>query len=105
MRLAANAASQAVVSVDTGNISDHWLLSLQTEVARRGATSPQVSFTATESEHAIAAVPDGSVDLGFVENPVTPTGLGTCRGGSGRAGDRGAAGSQVDSTGAGRGRP
>ncbi len=56
----------------------HWLLSLQTEATRRNSTAPQVILTATNSEHAIAAVRDGSVDLGFVENPGTPKGLATC---------------------------
>ena len=56
----------------------HWLLSLQAEAARRGDTPPQVILTATNSDHAIASVRDGGADLGFVENPGTPKGLGTC---------------------------
>ncbi|OBH92551.1 LysR family transcriptional regulator [Mycobacterium sp. E2733] len=68
------AASQTI----SEQLMPHWLLSLQTEAARRGGAAPQVSLTATNSEHAIAAVRDGSVDLGFVENPGTPKGLGTC---------------------------
>ncbi|OBG78796.1 LysR family transcriptional regulator [Mycobacterium sp. E3305] len=68
------AASQTI----SEQLMPHWLLSLQTEATRRGGSAPQVILTATNSEHAIAAVRDGSVDLGFVENPGTPTGLGTC---------------------------
>ncbi|OJZ69928.1 LysR family transcriptional regulator [Mycobacterium paraffinicum] len=68
------AASQTI----SEQLMPHWLLSLQAEATRRGGSAPQVILTATNSEHAIAAVRDGSVDLGFVENPGTPTGLGTC---------------------------
>ncbi|BCI87300.1 hypothetical protein NIIDMKKI_25060 [Mycobacterium kansasii] len=35
-------------------------------------------LTATNSEHAIAAVRGGAADLGFVENPGPPKGLGSC---------------------------
>ncbi|WP_374025542.1 LysR family transcriptional regulator [Mycobacterium sp. HNNTM2301] len=68
------AASQTI----SEQLMPHWLLSLQAEATRRGGSAPQVILTATNSEHAIAAVRDGSVDLGFVENPGTPKGLGTC---------------------------
>ena len=68
------AASQTI----SEQLMPHWLLSLQTEAKRRGGTAPQVILTATNSDHAIAAVRDGAVDLGFVENPGTPTGLGSC---------------------------
>ncbi|OBF50846.1 LysR family transcriptional regulator [Mycobacterium sp. 852002-53434_SCH5985345] len=68
------AASQTI----SEQLMPHWLLSLQTEATRRGVVAPQVSLTATNSEHAIAAVRDGSADLGFVENPGTPKRLGTC---------------------------
>jgi DNA-binding transcriptional LysR family regulator len=68
------AASQTI----SEQLMPHWLLSLQSESTRRGGNSPQVILTATNSEHAIAAVRDGTVDLGFVENPGTPKGLGTC---------------------------
>jgi len=67
------AASQTI----SEQLMPHWLLSLQTEAKRRRGTAPQVILTATNSEHAIAAVRDGTVDLGFVENPGTPTGLGS----------------------------
>ncbi len=68
------AASQTIAE----QLMPHWLLSLQTEAARRGAVVPRVVLTATNSEHAIASVRDGTVDLGFVENPGPPTGLGNC---------------------------
>ncbi len=56
----------------------HWLVSLQAAAARRAGTLPQVILTATNSEHAIASVRDGGADLGFVENPGPPKGLGSC---------------------------
>ncbi len=68
------AASQTIAE----QLMPHWLLSLQTDAARRGVTAPQVTLTATNSEHAIASVRDGTVDLGFVENPGPPKGLGSC---------------------------
>ena len=68
------AASQTIAE----QLMPHWLLSLQAEVTRRGSVVPQVVLTATNSEHAIASVRDGTVDLGFVENPGTPRGLGSC---------------------------
>ncbi len=68
------AASQTIAE----QLMPHWLLSLQAEATRRGSVVPQVVLTATNSEHAIASVRDGTVDLGFVENPGTPRGLGSC---------------------------
>jgi DNA-binding transcriptional LysR family regulator len=68
------AASQTI----SEQLMPHWLLSLQAESTRHGDKTPQVILTATNSDHAIAAVRDGTVDLGFVENPGTPKGLGTC---------------------------
>ena len=68
------AASQTI----SEQLMPHWLLSLQAESTRRGDNAPQVILTATNSDHAIAAVRDGTVDLGFVENPGTPKGLGSC---------------------------
>ncbi|OBG78117.1 MULTISPECIES: LysR family transcriptional regulator [unclassified Mycobacterium] len=56
----------------------HWLLSLQAEATRRSVSVPRVILTATNSEHVIAAVRDGSADLGFIESPGTPQGLGCC---------------------------
>jgi DNA-binding transcriptional LysR family regulator len=52
-----------------------WLVSLQAAATRRGVTAPNVILTATNSEHAIAAVRDGTADLGFIEGPGTPRGL------------------------------
>jgi DNA-binding transcriptional LysR family regulator len=68
------AASQTI----SEQLMPAWLLSLQTAARRRGGTVPQVILTATNSEHAIAWVRDGSADLGFVENPGPPKGLGSC---------------------------
>lgn len=68
------AASQTI----SEQLMPHWLLSLQAESTRRGEAAPQVILTATNSEHAIASVRDGTVDLGFVENPGIPKGLGSC---------------------------
>jgi DNA-binding transcriptional LysR family regulator len=52
-----------------------WLVSLQAAALRRGATAPEVIMTATNSDHAIAAVRDGDADLGFIETPHVPSGL------------------------------
>jgi len=67
-------ASQTIAE----HLMPHWLLSLQAADTRRGGTAPQVVLTATNSEHAIASVRDGTADLGFVENPGSPKGLGSC---------------------------
>jgi DNA-binding transcriptional LysR family regulator len=52
-----------------------WLVSLQVAASRLGATPPEVIMTATNSDHATAAVLDGSADLGFIETPHLPNGL------------------------------
>jgi DNA-binding transcriptional LysR family regulator len=52
-----------------------WLVSLQAAALRHGATAPDVIMTATNSDHAIAAVRDGDADLGFIETPHVPSGL------------------------------
>jgi DNA-binding transcriptional LysR family regulator len=52
-----------------------WLVSLQASATRRGEAAPNVILTATNSDHAIAAVRDGTADLGFIESPGTPRGL------------------------------
>ena len=52
-----------------------WLVSLQATAAGRGGTAPEVVLTATNSDHAIAAVRDGGADLGFIETPGLPRGL------------------------------
>lgn len=44
-----------------------WLVSLQAAALRHGAVAPEISFTATDSEGAIAAVRDGHAELGFIE--------------------------------------
>jgi DNA-binding transcriptional LysR family regulator len=52
-----------------------WLVSLQAAATRSGRTAPEVILTATNSDHAISAVRDGSADLGFIESPGVPSGL------------------------------
>jgi DNA-binding transcriptional LysR family regulator len=52
-----------------------WLVSLQAAALRHGAAAPDVIMTATNSDHAIAAVRDGDADLGFIETPHVPSGL------------------------------
>jgi molybdate transport repressor ModE-like protein len=64
-------ASQTIAE----QLMPRWLVSLHAAAARRGVTAPNVILTATNSEHAIAAVRDGSADLGFIESPGTPAGL------------------------------
>jgi molybdate transport repressor ModE-like protein len=64
-------ASQTIAE----QLMPRWLVSLQAAATRRGVTAPNVILTATNSEHAIEAVRDGSADLGFIESPGTPAGL------------------------------
>ncbi|WKG06007.1 LysR family transcriptional regulator [Mycolicibacterium sp. HK-90] len=52
-----------------------WLVSLQADAARRGVSAPRVILSAANSDQVIAAVHDGSADLGFIESPGAPTGL------------------------------
>jgi DNA-binding transcriptional LysR family regulator len=52
-----------------------WLVSLQVAANRLGAVTPEVIMTATNSDHAITAVRDGNVDLGFIETPYLPRGI------------------------------
>lgn len=52
-----------------------WLVALQVATNRLGATTPEVIMTATNSDQAIAAVRDGTADLGFIETPYVPTNL------------------------------
>lgn len=52
-----------------------WLVSLQVTTSRYGAIAPEVIMTATNSDQAIAAVRDGTADLGFIETPHAPTAL------------------------------
>ncbi|ORX16036.1 LysR family transcriptional regulator [Mycobacterium szulgai] len=57
------AASQTVAE----HLLPRWLVSLQAAAQRRGAVAPEVTFDATDSEGAIAAVRDGRAELGFIE--------------------------------------
>ena len=66
-------ASQTIAE----QLMPHWLVSLQADWPA-GGTAPEVVLTATNSERAIAAVRDGRADLGFVEKPGPPRGLGSC---------------------------
>lgn len=66
-------ASQTIAE----QLMPRWLVSLQASFARRGGTAPEVVLTAANSVKAIAAVRDGSADLGFVEKPGPPRGLGS----------------------------
>jgi DNA-binding transcriptional LysR family regulator len=52
-----------------------WLVSMRAAANLRGATVPEVIMTATNSDHAIAAIRDGAADLGFIETPHVPGGL------------------------------
>lgn len=65
------AASQTVAE----QLLPRWLVSLQAAALRRGAVAPEVSFDATDSEGAIAAVRDGQAELGFIEIRGTLSGL------------------------------
>lgn len=56
----------------------HWLLSLQGSEPQDTNPVPQVVLTSSNSPEVIASVRDGTADLGFVENPGTPVGLGSC---------------------------
>ncbi len=64
-------ASQTIAE----QLMPRWLVSLQAAATRRGGSAPNVILTATNSEHAIAAVRDGTADLGLIESPGPPTGL------------------------------
>ncbi|MHC9293618.1 LysR family transcriptional regulator [Mycobacterium sp. LTG2003] len=52
-----------------------WLVSLQADAQRRRDRAPEVILTAANSDQVIAAVRDGSAELGFIESPGTPKGL------------------------------
>jgi DNA-binding transcriptional LysR family regulator len=64
-------ASQTIAE----QLMPRWLVSLRAAATQRGGTAPNVILTATNSDHAIAAVRDGTADLGFIESPGTPRGL------------------------------
>ncbi|BCO35374.1 LysR family transcriptional regulator [Mycobacterium heckeshornense] len=67
-------ASQTIAE----QLMPHWLVSLQAAAKERGSTAPEVILTATNSDGAIASVRDGTADLGFIEKPTPPRGLGNC---------------------------
>jgi DNA-binding transcriptional LysR family regulator len=67
-------ASQTIAE----QLMPRWLVSLQAGATRRGGSAPNVILTATNSEHAIAAVRDGTADLGLIESPGPPKGLRSC---------------------------
>lgn len=52
-----------------------WLVSFQAEASRIGRAATEIILDATNSEHVIAAVHEGSADLGFIERPGTLSGL------------------------------
>ena len=52
-----------------------WLVSFQAAAVRHGVIAPEVSFTATDSEGAIAAVREGDAEVGFIEIRGTLHGL------------------------------
>ena len=56
-------ASQTVAE----QLLPRWLVSFQSEAQRHGAIAPEVSFDATDSRGAIAAVREGEAELGFIE--------------------------------------
>lgn len=56
-------ASQTVAE----QLLPRWLVSFQAAAMRQRAVAPEVSFNATDSEGAIAAVRDGQAELGFIE--------------------------------------
>jgi DNA-binding transcriptional LysR family regulator len=56
----------------------HWLLSMRAAAARHNETVPRIDLAAANSAQATALVRDGAVDLGFVETPEPPEGLGHC---------------------------
>jgi DNA-binding transcriptional LysR family regulator len=73
---------QRIKVVASQTIADYlmpqWLLSLRAANSQQTSGVPEVSLTATNSEHAIASVRGGAADLGFVEKPGSPAGLGSC---------------------------
>ncbi|BBY25538.1 putative HTH-type transcriptional regulator [Mycobacterium stomatepiae] len=52
-----------------------WLVLMHAEASRRGQSPPEVILTATNSEHAISEVRNGTADLGFIESPGVPKAL------------------------------
>lgn len=66
-------ASQTVAE----QLLPRWLVSLRAAAVRNGAPAPEVTLTATNSDHAIADVTGGTADVGFIESPTVPTGVRT----------------------------
>jgi molybdate transport repressor ModE-like protein len=64
-------ASQTVAE----HLLPRWLVSHQAAAVRHGAIAPEISFHATDSEGAIAAVREGEAELGFIEIRGTLHGL------------------------------
>lgn len=54
----------------------YWLLSLQTYGSRQSHDVPQVVLSSSNSREVVASVRVGTADLGFVESPGAPVGLG-----------------------------
>jgi DNA-binding transcriptional LysR family regulator len=54
-----------------------WLVSLRAAAIQNGAPAPEVTLTATNSDHAIGDVTGGAADVGFVESPTVPSGVRT----------------------------
>jgi DNA-binding transcriptional LysR family regulator len=52
-----------------------WLASFRAAAERPGRPAPDVVLTAANSETVIAAITEGTADLGFIEGPRRPTGL------------------------------
>jgi DNA-binding transcriptional LysR family regulator len=66
-------ASQTIAE----QLMPHWLLSLQAADSLHAGTVPEVALTASNSEHAIASVRDGTADLGFIEKSSSVMRLGS----------------------------
>ncbi|CAN5549128.1 LysR family transcriptional regulator [soil metagenome] len=64
-------ASQTVAE----QLLPRWLVSLRAMAARRGTPVAELTLTATNSDHAVTDVTDGSADVGFIESPGAPHGL------------------------------
>jgi DNA-binding transcriptional LysR family regulator len=54
-----------------------WLVSLQDEAGHRGEPPPEIVLTAANSDTVTALVRAAMADLGFVEGPASPAGLGS----------------------------
>ena len=52
-----------------------WLVTFRTIAVKHGSPMPEVILTAENSEHVIAAIREGTADVGFIESPGAPRGL------------------------------